>query len=54
VPFPVFILIAALLVCLIVLALLAVLNRAFDLADRRWNGMHLYFGLQIYPRDTVE
>ena len=53
-PFILVILLAALLICLLILALLAVVNRVFDLADRRWNGMHLYFGLKIYPVEPVE
>jgi len=53
-PFPIFILTAALLISLIVLAILAILNRVFDLMNNRWNGMHLYLGLKIYPKEKAE
>lgn len=33
-PFPIFILLAALLICLLVLLLLVIAGRVFDLADR--------------------
>ncbi len=53
-PFPIFILVSALLISLILLSVFAVVNRVFDLADRRWNGLHLYFGLKIYPKDSED
>ena len=34
IPFPIFLMIAALLSCLLVLAVLVILSRAFDVADR--------------------
>ena len=54
-PFPLFILLAALLSCLIVLLLLVILSKALQVVQERFNGMELtVLSLKIYPKDNVK
>jgi len=52
IPFHLFILLAALGSCLLVLAILGIIH----LFKQRWNGMRLrlIFDLKIYPKDPVD
>lgn len=55
IPFPLFILLAALLSCLLVLLIIVVLTHALEVVRERFNGMELtILSLKIFPKEKVE